>query len=151
MKTRSLTGLTALAVLLMIVSLASAQPGRMWKGSGGWGMGSQFQRMYNPASVETVRGEVVAIDRITPMRGMSHGIHLQVKTEKETIPVHLGPSWYVERQDTKIEKGDTVEVRGSRVTIAGQPAIIASEVKKGDQVLRLRDENGFPAWAGWRR
>lgn len=151
MKTRALTGLTALAVLLLIASLASAQPGRMWKGSGGWGMGSQFQRMYNPATVETIKGEVVAVDRITPMRGMSHGIHLQVKTEKETIAVHLGPAWYVERLDTKIEKGDTVEVRGSRVTVAGQPAIIAAEVRKGGQVLKLRDENGFPAWAGWRR
>jgi hypothetical protein len=28
---------------------------------------------------------------------------------------------------------------------AGKPAIIAQEVKKGDALLKLRDENGVPA------
>jgi hypothetical protein len=55
------------------------------------------------------------------------------------------------RLDTKIQKGDTIEVKGSRVTITGKPAIIAAEVKKGDNVLVLRDNNGIPAWTGWRR
>jgi hypothetical protein len=44
-----------------------------------------------------------------------------------------------------------VEVKGSRVTIAGKPVVIAAEVKKGDETLKLRDDNGIPAWAGWRR
>jgi hypothetical protein len=41
-----------------------------------------------------------------------------------------------------------VEVTGSRITYEGQPAIIAGEVKKGGQVLKLRDAAGVPAWAG---
>jgi hypothetical protein len=24
-------------------------------------------------------------------------------------------------------------------------------VKKGDEVLKLRDDSGFPVWSGWRR
>jgi hypothetical protein len=44
-----------------------------------------------------------------------------------------------------------VEVTGSRVTFRNKSAIIAAEVKKGDEVLRLRDSNGIPVWAGWRR
>jgi hypothetical protein len=51
----------------------------------------------------------------------------------------------------KIEPKDTIEVKGSRTTVAGKPAIIAAEVKKGDELLKLRDESGFPVWAGWRR
>lgn len=47
--------------------------------------------------------------------------------------------------------GDKVEVTGSRITFQDKPAIIAAEVKKGDEILKLRDGNGFPAWAGWRR
>jgi hypothetical protein len=50
-----------------------------------------------------------------------------------------------------LKNGDSVEVKGSRVTFAGNPAIIAAELKKGDAVLKLRDDNGVPAWAGWRR
>jgi len=60
-------------------------------------------------------------------------------------------AWHVENQDIKIEAGDRIEVKGSRITYAGKPAIIAAEVKKGDEILTLRDENGFPVWAGWRR
>jgi DNA helicase TIP49 (TBP-interacting protein) len=78
---------------------------------------------------------VETVDKIMPMKGMYSGIHIVVKTDKENMDVHLGPEWYIERLDTKIEKGDKVEVKGSRVTIAGKPAIIASEVKKGDNTL----------------
>ena len=86
-----------------------------------------------------------------PMKGMYSGIHIVVKTDKESLDVHLGPEWYVERLDTNIEKGDKIEVKGSRVTFDGKPAIIAAEVKKGDNILVLRDGIGIPAWAGWRR
>jgi hypothetical protein len=107
--------------------------------------------MYNPATVETVSGEVVNVEQITTLKGMDAGIHLQLKTAQETIAVHLGPAWYIERLDDRIEKGNTIEVTGSRVTVAGKPAIIAAEVKKGDALLKLRDDSGIPAWAGWRR
>jgi hypothetical protein len=107
--------------------------------------------MYDSKSVETINGEVISVSRITPRKGMSGGLHMDVKTDKETISIHLGPSWYLENQDVKIEAKDKVEVKGSRITFGGKPAIIAAEVKKGEQVLKLRDDNGFPAWSGWRR
>jgi hypothetical protein len=77
--------------------------------------------------------------------------YVMLKTDEETIPVHLGPAWYVERQDTKIAPKDHIEVKGSRITFEGKPAIIAAEIKKGDETLVLRDDAGIPAWAGWRR
>lgn len=143
--------LTVVLSVLLSTSLIFAQPMRMWKGSGGWGMGSKYQGMYDTKTVETLSGEVIKVDKITPMKGMHYGVHVQLKTEKETLSVHLGPGWYIERLDTKIEKGDKIEVKGARATFAGKPAIIAAEVKKGDNILKLRDENGIPVWAGWRR
>jgi len=151
MRTKRLIGLAVVVSMLFIVSVAFAQPWKGFRGSGGWGMGTQYQRMYNPATVETISGTVESVDKVTPMKGMHYGIHLLLKTDKETIPVHLGPGWYIERLDTKIEKGDKIEVKGSRITFQGKPAIIASEVKKGDNILKLRDDNGVPAWSGWRR
>ncbi|MCX7914132.1 MAG: hypothetical protein N2511_06060 [Thermodesulfovibrionales bacterium] len=126
---------------------------RPWVGSGGWGVNSQFQRMYDPTKVETISGKVLSTDRTVPnIKGITTpGIHLQLKTEKETITVHLGPAWYIERQDIKIGVGDSIEVKGSPVSIEGQPAIIAAEVRKDDKVLILRDSTGFPVWAGWRK
>jgi hypothetical protein len=145
----------AMAIIVVFgfffVTDSYAQKGTSWKGSGGWGTGSQYVRMYDPKTIETITGTVEKVDKITPGKGMSYGIHLKVKTEKETIDVHLGPGWYIENQDIKIVTGDKVDIKGSRVTFHDKPLIIAAEVRKGDDVLQLRDENGFPFWAGWRR
>ncbi|HLA12130.1 MAG TPA: hypothetical protein VJ023_16200 [Pyrinomonadaceae bacterium] len=144
--------IAAIAVLFAAVSSnAQRGPGMMWRGSGGWGAGTQYNRMYDPKTVETISGEVISIDQFTPAKGMFGGIHMNVKTGKETISVHLGPSFYIENQDVKLEAKDKVEVKGSKITFSGKPAIIASEVKKGDEVLKLRDDAGFPVWSGWRR
>jgi len=107
--------------------------------------------MYNPQTVETITGEVVSVDKIAPIKGMSSGIHILVKTDKETIAVHLGPAWYIENQDVEIARADKIEVRGSRIVFEGKPALIAAEVRRGDEVLTLRDANGVPVWSGWRR
>jgi hypothetical protein len=147
-----LVGLTALAIgLVSSDSFAQRGPGMMWRGSGGWGPGTQYNRMYDPKTVETISGEITVVDRITPLKGMSGGVHMNVKTDKETISVHLGPGFYIENQDVKLQAKDKVEVKGSRITFDGKPAIIAAEVKKGDEVLKLRDDAGFPVWSGWRR
>lgn len=143
-------------VVLAVFSLCSgaaamAQQGVMWRGGGGWGSGMPYSRMFNPQTVETIRGVVVLVEKIAPMRGMANGVHAVVKTDKETISVHLGPDWYITNQDVRIEANDQVEVKGSRITIEGAPALIAEEVKKGEDVLMLRDGSGMPVWAGWRR
>jgi len=83
----------------------------------------------------------------TPSKGQGHGVHLTLQTEKQTISVHLGPDWYIDKQTPHIEANDTITVTGSRVTVGGKPAIIAAQVKKGNEVLKLRDDNGVPAWS----
>jgi hypothetical protein len=147
--------MSTIAVMAVLVTLgadvALAQRGIAWRGGGGWGPGTAYTRLYNPQTVETISGEVVSVDRITPMKGMYYGVHLTVKTDKETIAVHLGPAWYIENQDVKILPKDKIEVQGSRITYEGKPTIIAATVTKGDEVMALRDASGFPAWSGWRR
>lgn len=148
MKKIGIIGLAAVFALTAMVTLSDADPWNKWKGSGGWGNKSQYQRMYNQQSVVEIKGVVEAVEQITPTKGMSNGIHLKVKTDTETVAVHLGPAWFIERQDISIEKGDTIEVKGSKITFNGAPAVIAAEVEKEDTELRLRDDNGIPVWAG---
>lgn len=140
--------MTVLGVGVLTATEAMPQRG---KGGGGWGQGTNYQKIYNPKTVETISGEVVSVDKITPMQGMNPGVHAVVKTDKEMISVHLGPEWYLENQDVEINPKDKIEVKGSRITFEGKPAIIAAEVKKGDEVLTLRDATGSPVWSGWRR
>lgn len=42
-------------------------------------------------------------------------------------------------------------MKASKIAFGGKPALIAAQVKKGDEVLKLRDDAGFPVWSGWRR
>ncbi|HMS34797.1 MAG TPA: hypothetical protein PKC91_12005 [Ignavibacteria bacterium] len=49
-----------------------------------------------------------------------------------------------------MNKGDNISVTGSKVTYKSDEIIIAKEVTKGDQILKLRDENGCPLLSGWR-
>lgn len=117
---------------------------------GGWGHG-RYGRIYNTKTVETIKGKVVSVDGFIPNKGMSHGVHLQVETQKDIVNVHLGPAWYIQNQDIIIKPEDKIEIKGSKVNFAGEPAIIAAEVKKSNMTLVLRSEDGFPVWSGWRR
>jgi hypothetical protein len=123
---------------------------KKWTGSRGWGPDTPYARLYNPKTVEAVGGIVSTVQRFIPGRGMAAGLHLLVRTGVEVIDVHLGPEWYIENQDRNIQPNDQIDVKGSRVIFRGQSAIIAAEVRKGDEILKLRDENGCPAWTGWR-
>ena len=151
MKTAKLFVSALFVAGLAFTNAAIAQQGMHWTGSGGWGCGAPYGRMYDPKTVETITGEVAGIESFTPAKGMGAGVHLLLKTDKETISVHLGPAWFIENQDLKIENKDQVVVRGSRITFQEKPAIIAAEVTKGNETLMLRDDAGVPVWSGWRR
>lgn len=111
-------------------------------------MGTAYGQMYNDKSMETVSGELISIGKISLMNGLIHGVYVIVKSHEEKITVHLGPVWFVENQEITIKPKDKVEVKCSKITYQGKPAIIASEIKKGKETLKLRDENGFPYWNG---
>ena len=132
-------------------SESQAQHEIVWKGGGEWGPGTPYAKMYDLRTIETIAGEVLAVERITPMIVMSYGVHIVLQTGTDTLSVHLGPGWFIENQDVKLAPRDKIEIQGSRITFEGNPAIIAAEVKKGDDVLMLRDAGGYPVWSGWRR
>lgn len=141
----------AATVSLLAVGQLSAQQPVGPAGMGGWGPRMSYARMYDPKTIETQVGEVVSVEKFIPSRGMSQGVHMALKTGTETISVHLGPAWYIDNQEVKIAAGDKIEIKGSRITFEGKPALIAAEIRKGDDVLILRDESGIPTWSGWKR
>lgn len=146
MRTKNFIQFFILVIILLTASFVLAQHGGGLRG-GGKGMNSPYQKLYDPETIETISGIVESVDKTPPLRGIHFDVNLTVKTEKETIPVHLGPEWYIDRLDTKIEKGDNIKVKGSRATMGGKPVIIAVEVKKGNTVIAIRDNAGIPVWA----
>jgi len=83
-----LGGLILFTFLILIAADSLAQtPGIRWRGSGGWGPGTPYSKLYDPKTVETISGEVQSVERFGPRKGMVYGVHATVKTDKETISV----------------------------------------------------------------
>ena len=134
-----------MVILLPMASISQEPPGN---GDGGLGKYSKFSRMYNPDTVVTVSGVVEKIENVMPFRGVSQGVHLVLKTKTEVLSVHLGPAWYINAAEMVIVSGDELDVTGSKIDFEGEPALIASMIKKNDRILKLRDNNGIPLWSG---
>ncbi len=139
-------------VSLVVVSLAfvlavSAPAQQRGSGSGG-GMKGRSQWLYDPSKAETLSGEIVAVKDFNSRNGMRKGIVLELNTGKQSILVHMGPQFYIDQQAVKIAAGDKVEVTAVKSLRRGREVLIAGEVRKDGQVLKLRDEKGVPLWAG---
>ena len=135
--------------LVMVLLVVASLPAAYGQRGPGWGNGSGGGRLYNPRTVVTVSGEVTAVERIASPRGRAAtGDHVVLKTTNGSRTVHMGPTWYMDRQTMKIAPKDQIAVTGSQITLGGKSVIIAREVKKDGQTLRLRDESGMPLWAG---
>lgn len=106
-------------------------------------------RPYDPATVETLTGTVEEVKLMAFGRGrMGGGVHLLLKTEKETIEVHLGPRFYLEENEFEVEPGEKLQVTGSRIKLGDQAALLAREIQLDDYRLALRADDGTPLWPG---
>ena len=112
------------------------------------GKGGESGGQYNPQTVVTVAGIVVSKTRPAVQQGLPYLVYLTLETEAGPIAVFLGPSLFVDQLPVQIKALDRIQVTGSKVMWGGKTVILAAEVKKGDQVLKLRDPNGVPIWSG---
>jgi hypothetical protein len=47
---------------------------------------------------------------VRPVKGVSQGVHLVLKTDREQISVHLGPAWYLDNQEPTSQAKDKIEI-----------------------------------------
>ncbi|SRR5579872_3870168 len=102
---------------------------------------------YDPATEKVFKGTVEEVrDRECPVSG-GMGSHVVLKLEDgSTIEVHLATSKFVKTYDLTFNKGDQLEVTGSKVKFEGVDTIFAREVKRGNDVFVFRDQDGKPVW-----
>jgi len=112
-----------------------------------------YKKIFDSKTIKTISGQVIKIDQV-PEFGFGLQMQLTVFINKnEILPVYLGPAFYLTGpwQAKHIKLGDKVTVNGSQVTVKGVPLMIATTVQSGKEVLRLRDQEGIPAWIGWKK
>jgi len=108
-----------------------------------------YKRPFDPDKIVELEGKVLLRDTADDKKSEARGAIFDLQTKDEVIPVHLGPSWYLDHQGRRFKVGDKVMVKGSRVQHNGKDFIVAISVTMGNEVLRLREEDGTPSWYGW--
>ncbi|MEW6659236.1 MAG: hypothetical protein AB1424_11295 [Thermodesulfobacteriota bacterium] len=99
-----------------------------------------------------ISGRITRLRVETFSQDMEPGMAVEVQTpDKGLIHVHLGPLWFLERQEADLKPGDEVTIQGFCYNLAGQERLLAAEVTHKDHKLVLRDPQGTPYWEAWRK
>ena len=102
---------------------------------------------YDSKAEATFKGTVVEVrDRQCPVSG-GMGSHVILKlSDGTTIEVHLATTKFVKTYELVFEKGDQLEVIGTKVKFEGVDTIFAREVHRGQDTFLFRDKDGKPIW-----
>jgi hypothetical protein len=73
--------------------------------------------------------------------------HLLVKTDADTVLIHLGPTTFLKQKGIKINEGDALQVVGARIARDDSEMVLAREIRRGTNAWTLRDPTGQPLWA----
>jgi hypothetical protein len=159
MKHRRLLSLVILAGFLAACSAPLQEQDYLHQYGYEGGRGQGFRKLPYCVSQEAhacIQGNING--RITRLRvetfslDMEPGLAMDVQTtDRGLVHVHLGPLWFLERQETDLKPGDEVTVQGFCYKLAGQERLLAGEVKHKDHTLVLRDPQGTPYWEAWRK
>jgi predicted FMN-binding regulatory protein PaiB len=83
---------------------------------------------------------------------MASGIQIQVQTDATmSMPIHVGPEWYLERQEIALHEYEAVHVTGALAEVDGQAVLLARAITVDGYTLLLRDAQGQPVWSALRR
>lgn len=145
-------GLTALLVAALVLPISARSQGR----------GQGFRPCpYSPYLCSppsnlcrplTIKGKISRVFSETLQDNMYPGMAIMVDTKDHgLVRVHLGPVWYLERQEFNLTPGQEVQVQGVCLEEQGKTRLIAAQVTAGDHVLVLRDPQGQPMWEAWRK
>jgi len=123
------------ATVALIVMLSTIRPRR------------EQSTAYNPAGEILAKGVVQDVQEYyCPVSG-EQGTHLVLKTEDGgVLVVHAGPARFLRSIQAAFNKGDQIEVIGSKLKYMGSDAVLAREVRRGDEMFLLRDREGKPVW-----
>jgi hypothetical protein len=112
---------------------------------GGRGQGFRGQPYKADCEVHTcapgkISGRISRLRVETFEQGMDPFLAVEVQTpDRGLVHVHLGPVWFLERQEADLKPGDQVIMHGFCQTLAGRERLLAAEVVYKGQTLQLQD------------
>ena len=109
-----------------------------------------YEREFDPDHTDEISGTIEEVLYSGSENSPEQGLELLVHTGDELVTVHAGPVWYLDRQGKGFKPGESVTVKGSRITHKHEPVLVAQYIVRNGRKLFLRDEAGHPVWSAWR-
>jgi len=141
----------ALGVVFALSFVAFGHP------EGGFGRGYGYGRMgpgfgggpmhFDPDSLKTVTGKVTRTTTGDAFARFGMAA-IEIEAGGKKMLVHIGPAWYLARENFSVKAGDEVKVVGTPVSVGDESYIVAQSVTAGEKTLALRDDAGYPLWRG---
>ena len=112
-------------------------------------IGAVYLLNFDARKLTSIEGTVVRVHQVPSTKVLLTTLNALVRTSEGEVNVELGPAWFLDNQELHLAVQDKITVSGSRVKPNGVDTMIATEVRRGNDVLRLRREDGTPAWVAW--
>lgn len=138
--TRSITALSSAAMLIacaLPISAVSAQDSAAAKNA---------RTSFDPAAAASFAGAtIIRVD--TLKRGENTSITALLTSGTDSMTAMIAPVAFLVSNSLTLAAGDVIDITGSKLMMAGQSMLIATEIKKGETKVTLRDKaTGVPAW-----
>lgn len=106
----------------------------------------QYYRPYKPDTFAELSGIIKTITMPVDGEHGARGVVIMLENKEGEIPVHLGPTWYINHQFDRFKPGEKITVSGSKLHYHGHDVLVASTLQRGKDKFRLRDLEGIPYW-----
>jgi len=101
---------------------------------------------YATAAPKAVDGKITEIDYLPGATADSAMVEARVLVGGRTTQVQLAPVGLLKQSQLLLREGDTVSVTGFEVSGMDGDLLVATEIRKGDKRVVLRDTRGRPVW-----
>lgn len=132
--------------ILTAIFLCLITPSVLAQKTAGEAGGKSTSPKYDFATEVKLKGTV---DEVRLVPGPDEGTHVLLRTGADTILIHVAPPEFLKEFEFPVNKGDQIQVIGSKLKIDNQDEVLAKEITRGDSSVTLRDKKGVPVWALW--
>ena len=141
MKNWGIIILLILLLLLFPIRALAHHCGHHNQHSGGWNC-----EAWRGPGLDTLGGtvaEVIYRPGISPDAAL---VEARLQSGSKSILVRIAPAGFLKQKDLSLKEGDTIAIRGYRVSAPEEEFFVATEVTKGNRTVSLRDAWGRPLW-----
>ncbi|HMR79538.1 MAG TPA: hypothetical protein PKD61_30735, partial [Polyangiaceae bacterium] len=94
----------------------------------------------------TLDGEILGVDKQSPDAHLAQSVVLRVRTESGQVDVLLAPAWVLDEKGLSFAPKERVQIKGKQRVESGQSVFEVQTLKRGEDVIELRDDAGKPLW-----